>query len=93
MIKTKIMDNILMEWFTKSLLPPIDRDLAMVGVATEEKSIMCAQNIDLIYSQSGTLYDIIRCMLLSLNDPKNLNLRPHVDGVVGFFPMPLVPII
>jgi hypothetical protein len=32
MIKTQIPDKLLMEWFTKSLLPPISRDVAMVGV-------------------------------------------------------------
>jgi hypothetical protein len=50
MIKTQIPDKLLTEWFTKSLLPPISRDVAMVGATTEEKAIMCAQHLDLIYS-------------------------------------------
>jgi hypothetical protein len=53
MIKTQILDKLLMEWFTKSLLPPISRDVAMVRVTTKEKAILCAQHLDLIYSQSG----------------------------------------
>jgi hypothetical protein len=59
MIKTQILDKILTKWFTKSLLPPISRDVAMVGATTEEKAILHAQHLDLIYSQLGTLYDII----------------------------------
>jgi hypothetical protein len=56
----------------------------MVGVATEEKAIMCSQHLDLIYSQLGTLYDIIPHAPRPLTDPKNPNPGPHVDGVVGF---------
>ena len=48
------------DWFTKSLLPKISWDVSMSGVVTEEDVIRHAQHLDLIYSQSGTLYDIIR---------------------------------
>jgi hypothetical protein len=58
-IKTQILDKIIMEWFTKSILLPISRDVAMVEVTTEEQAILCSQHLDLIYFQSGTLYDII----------------------------------
>jgi hypothetical protein len=58
MIKTQILDKVLMEWLTKSLLPTIAKDVAMVGVTIEEKAIMCAQHLDLFYSYLGTLYDI-----------------------------------
>jgi hypothetical protein len=83
MIKTQILDNLLMEWFTKSLLPTISKDVAMVQVATEEQAIMHAQHLDLIYSQLGTLYDIIPHAPRSSTDPKKPNPGPHVDGVVG----------
>jgi hypothetical protein len=59
LIKETIPDQLLVEWFTKSLLPPIARDVAMGGVVTEEESIACAQYLDLVYSQSGTLYELI----------------------------------
>jgi hypothetical protein len=36
MIKAVIPDLLLVEWFTKSLLPPIARDVAMGGAVTEE---------------------------------------------------------
>jgi hypothetical protein len=39
MIKVIIPNILLIEWFTKSLLPPIARDVAMGGVVTEEETI------------------------------------------------------
>lgn len=59
MVKAPILDALLADWFTKSLLPKISCDVAMSGVVTEEDVIRRAQHLDLIYSQSGTLYDII----------------------------------
>jgi hypothetical protein len=56
----------------------------MVGEATEEQAILHAQHLDLIYSQSGTLYDIIPNAPRSSTDPKKPNPGPHVNGVVGF---------
>ena len=50
MIKAAIIDKILLDWFTKSLLLPISKYMAMTRVATEEKSIMDSQHLDLIYS-------------------------------------------
>jgi hypothetical protein len=43
-----------------------------------------AQNLDLIYSQSSTMHDIIPHALKPLTDPKNPNPRPHANDVVGF---------
>jgi hypothetical protein len=84
MIKTWILDKLLMDWFTKSLLPPIARDVAMVRVATKEKAILRAQHLDLIYSHSGTLYVIIPNSPRSSTYPRKSNLGPHVDGVVVY---------
>jgi hypothetical protein len=42
MIKVAIPDILLAEWFTKSLLPPIARDVAMGGAVTEEQAISWA---------------------------------------------------
>jgi hypothetical protein len=39
LIKVVIPDQLLVEWFTKSLLPQIARDVAMGGVVTEEEAI------------------------------------------------------
>ena len=39
LIKAPIPDQLLADWFTKYLLPPISRYVAMGGVVTEEKAI------------------------------------------------------
>ena len=59
MIKENIHDILLAEWFTKSLLPSIAHDVAMGGAVTEEETIARAQYLDLVYSQSGTLYELL----------------------------------
>ena len=50
LIKAPIPNQILMDWFTKSLLPPIAQDVAMGGSITEEQAIARAQYLDLVYS-------------------------------------------
>ena len=59
LVKAPIPNALLTYWFTKSLLTKISCDVAMSRVVTEEDVIRCAQHLDFIYSQSGTLYDII----------------------------------
>ena len=39
LIKAPISDQLLADWFTKSLLPPISQDVAMGGAVIEEKAI------------------------------------------------------
>ena len=48
----------------------------------EEQAIFRAQELDLIYAQSGLLYEIIPNALRSSFDPK-VKPGPHVDGIVG----------
>jgi hypothetical protein len=55
----------------------------MAGETTEYKAIMHAQHLDLIYSQSGSLYDIILHAPRSFTELKKTNLGPHANGVVG----------
>jgi hypothetical protein len=40
LIKATILDQLLADWFTKSLFPPIARDVTMGGVVTEEKALV-----------------------------------------------------
>ena len=47
------------KWFVKSLLPKITKDVAKVGVVTEEQFIAQAQYLDLIYTQSSTFHEKI----------------------------------
>ena len=72
-----------MEWFTKSLLPQIARDVAMGGVVTEEEDIARAQYLDLVYSQFGTLYELIPNATRATNDPSKPSSTSHADGVIG----------
>ena len=55
----------------------------MSRAVTEEDDIRRAQHLDLIYSQSGTLYDIIPNTSRPLNDQPRTSPGPHADGVIG----------
>ena len=59
LVKVYIPYQICAEWFIKSLLPIITKDVAKGGVVTEEQLISHAQYLDLLYTQSGTLYENI----------------------------------
>jgi hypothetical protein len=82
MIKAIIPDILLAEWFTKSLLPPITHDVSMGGVVTEEQAIARDQYLDFVYSQSGTLYDLLSNVARSNIDPSKPSSSSHVDGVI-----------
>ena len=60
MFKTFFPDHLSAEWFIKSLFPSITEDVAKGSVVTQEQVIARAQYLDLIYTQSGTLYEKIR---------------------------------
>ena len=82
LIKDFIPPEFLLEWFLKSLLPYIANDVSRSGVQNEEQAIFRAQELDLIYAQSGLLYEIIPNAPRSSFDPK---FKPgtHADGIVG----------
>ena len=63
-------------------MPLISLDVAMGGVVTEEWAISCAQYMDLVYSQSKTLYDLIPQDPLPNTDPTNPPAETPIDGVV-----------
>jgi hypothetical protein len=64
------LNNFLLEWFLKSLQPPISKDVATSGVITEEEAIFKTQWLDLIYAQSGMLYHILPDAPRSTYDPR-----------------------
>jgi hypothetical protein len=78
-----IPDQLLVEWFTKSLLPQIACDVSMGGVVTDEEAIAQAQCLDLVYSQSGTLYELIPNATRATIDPSKPSSTSHADGVIG----------
>jgi hypothetical protein len=50
LIKAYIPLEFLLEWFLKSLLPYILKDVSTSGVTSEEEAIFKFQQLDLIYS-------------------------------------------
>jgi hypothetical protein len=72
----------MLEWFLKSLLPYISKDVSTSGVTSEEEVIFKAQHLDLIYAQSGMLYEILPNMSRSNYDPRK-NPGPHANGIIG----------
>jgi hypothetical protein len=55
----------------------------MGGVVTEEEAIYLAQYLDLVYSQSSALYELIPNATHATNDPSKPSSTLHVDGVIG----------
>ena len=56
----------------------------MGGVVTKEQAISHAQYLDLVYSQSGTLYDLIPHAPRPTTDPSRPATEPPIDGILGF---------
>jgi hypothetical protein len=77
LIKAPILDQLLADWFTKLLFPPIALDVVMGNVVTEEKAIISAHYLDLLYSQFDTLYDLIPHAPHPSNDPTKHALVPN----------------
>ena len=55
----------------------------MGGVVTKEQAISQDQYLDLVYSQSGTLYDLIPQDPRPSTDPAKPPAKVPVDGIVG----------
>ena len=55
----------------------------MGAAITEERAISHAQYLDLVYSQSETLYDLISQAPRPSTDPFKPPVETPVDGVVG----------
>ena len=83
LIKVKVPHAFLLEWFLKSLVPCISKDIMTSRVFSEEEAIMRAQQLELIYSQSSMLYEIIPDAPWSTFDQTKSKSRPHVNGVIG----------
>ena len=62
----------------------------MGGVVTEEQAISRAQYLDLVYSQSRTLYDLIPQAPRPSTDPTKPPTEVPVDGIVSSIQSPLV---
>jgi hypothetical protein len=83
LIKVKVPPAFFLEWFLKSLVPCVSKDIATSRVFSEEEAIMRAQQLELIYSQSDMLYEILPDAPWSTFDLTKPKSGPHVDGIVG----------
>jgi hypothetical protein len=85
LIKLELPNQLLAEWFTKYFVNKIGKDIAMGGVVTEEQAISRAQYLDLVYSQTRTLYDLLPD--LPRPGTSNTSTTPAAshaaDGVIG----------
>ena len=85
LMKVFISDQILVECFIKSLLPKITEYVAKGSVVKKEHVIAQAQYLDLVYTQSGTLYKKIP----DLPCPGQITTIPSgshaADSVIGLF--------
>jgi hypothetical protein len=63
----------------------IGKDIAMGGVVTEEQAIIRAQYLDLVYSQTGTLYDLLPDLPHpNTSSNSTTSVVSHAaDGVIG----------
>ena len=82
LIKAFIPPEFLLEWFLKSLLPYIVKDVSTSRMQNEEQAIFRVQELDLIYTKSDLLYEIIPNASHSSFDPK-VKTGPHADGILG----------
>ena len=83
MIMSKILDELLVDWFIKSFFPYIAKDVDLLRVTTKEQMIIRDQKLDLFYSQTQFIYDIFPNVLLSKMYPNKLKPRLHIDGVMS----------
>jgi hypothetical protein len=83
LIKVKVPPTFFLEWFLNSLVPCVSKDVVTSNFFSEEEAIMRAQHLELIYSQSGLLYEILPDAPRLTFDKTKQNYGPHVDGIVG----------
>jgi len=83
LIKVLVPPTFFLEWFLKSLVPQLSKDVAMSGVFSEEDAIMRAQQLELIYSQFSLLYKFLVDALRSILDKIRQSVGPHVNVIVG----------
>jgi hypothetical protein len=63
----------------------IGKEISMGGIVTEEQAIIRAQYLDLVYSQTGTLYDFLPELLHPhSSSTSTATAASHTtDGVIG----------
>lgn len=75
-------DHVYLNWFLRTLLAPIAKDVAFHFPEREEEALQTTLRYDLIYSQSGYLYTIIR-VLTHLGSANALGASHAIDNIIG----------
>ena len=57
--KIQLDDRIFLDWFLKTLLLPIAKDITSECPQSKEEAILKAQQFELICAQSGYLYTVV----------------------------------
>jgi hypothetical protein len=83
LIKVPVPLAFLLKWFLKSLVPQLSKDVAMSGVFSKEEAIMRAQQLEMIYSQSGFIYKVLPDSPWSILDTTRHKSGPHADDIGG----------
>jgi hypothetical protein len=83
LIKVPVPPAFLLEWFLKSLVPHLFKGITTSRVFSEEDAIMRAQQLEIIYSLSGLLYEIFLDAPRSILDKTRKRYGPHDDGIIG----------
>ena len=82
--KIQLDDKIFLDWFLKTLLPPIAKDVASERPQSEEEATLKAQQFDLIYTQSRYLYTVIpNAPRPSTSYRDALGASHAVNGIIG----------
>ena len=82
--KINLNDKIFLEWFLKTLLPPVSKDVSFECPEIEEEAILKAQQFDLIYAQYGYLYNVILDAPHASTSYQDATGASHVaDGIIG----------
>ena len=71
-------------------MPYISKDVSTSRVTNEEEAILKAQQLDLIYSQFGILYEIIPDAPWPTHSVEKPKPGPHDDGMVGSVKSPTI---
>jgi hypothetical protein len=90
LIKLSVPPAFFLEWFLNYLVPQLSNDVVTFGVFFKDDAIMRAQQLELIYSQSGLLYEIFPDAPRSILDNNKQRSGPHAYGIIGSAQMKLV---
>ena len=82
--KIQLDHRIFLDWFLKTLLPSIAKDIASECPQSEQEAILKTQQFDLIYAQSGYLYTIIPKDPHASTSYWDAPRASHaIDGIIG----------